>query len=167
MASHTRVIEWPDIDPSARRRNAGGMTARCAQRLMSGKIAAWQDRITAPRSRCWTLHAYPEGGLPRYSRVTRWAVTAPAAWRVWVGTGMYHPLMASPTVIVRTREQQLPTAGDMLLLEAVYRHFASRPYDFEQFAAEMWPINEPHVDRIDVTRPWRDGSVFTGLPLDG
>jgi hypothetical protein len=46
----------------------------------------------------------------------------------------------------------------MPLLEAVYQHFADRPYDFEQFAADLWQIREqPHVDRIDVTRPWRDG----------
>jgi len=81
----------------------------------------------------------------------------PAAWRAWSAIGRYDPLLAPPTVIIRTREQQLPTAGDMPLLEAVYRHFADRPYDFEQFAADMWQITEPHVDRIDVTRPWRDG----------
>ena len=81
----------------------------------------------------------------------------PAGWRAWVRTGSYDPLLAPPTVIVRTREQQLPTAADMSLLEMVYQHFADRPYDFEQFAADMWRVSEPHVDRIDVTRPWRDG----------
>ena len=81
----------------------------------------------------------------------------PAAWQSWVRAGTYKPLLAPPTVIVRTREQQLPAATDMPLLEIVYRHFADRPYDFEQFAADMWQISEPHVDRIDVTRPWRDG----------
>jgi Restriction endonuclease AspBHI N-terminal/Restriction endonuclease len=81
----------------------------------------------------------------------------PAAWRTWVRTGRYDLLLAPPTVIVRGREQQLPAIADMPLLEAVYRHFADRPYDFEQFAADLWQISEPHVDRIDVTRPWRDG----------
>ena len=32
-----------------------------------------------------------------------------------------------------------------------------RPYDFEQFAADLWQTSQPNVDRIDVTRPWRDG----------
>ncbi len=81
----------------------------------------------------------------------------PPAWRAWVQTGTYNRLLAPPTVIVRTRDQQLPDPADEPLLDAVYRHFADRPYDFEQFAADMWQIFEPHVDRIDVTRPWRDG----------
>jgi hypothetical protein len=81
----------------------------------------------------------------------------PLAWRTWVQTGTYGPLLAPPTVIVRTRDQQLPDPADAFLLDAVYRHFADRPYDFEQFAADIWQISEPHVDRIDVTRPWRDG----------
>lgn len=72
-------------------------------------------------------------------------------------TGTFSPLLAPPTIIIRSREQQLPTPADMPLLNAVYGHFADRPYDFEQFAADLWKITEPHVDRIDVTRPWRDG----------
>lgn len=27
----------------------------------------------------------------------------------------------------------------------------------EQFAADLWRASQPHVDKIDVTRPWRDG----------
>ena len=43
------------------------------------------------------------------------------------------------------------------LLDLVYRYFKDRPHDFEQFAADVWRISQPNVDRIDVTRPWRDG----------
>jgi hypothetical protein len=39
----------------------------------------------------------------------------------------------------------------------VYEHFKDRRYDFEQFAADLWQVSQPNVDRIDVTRPWRDG----------
>jgi hypothetical protein len=81
----------------------------------------------------------------------------PPPWRAWVRTGTYSSLQAPPTVIVRPRDQQLPSPADEPLLVAVYQHFADRPYDFEQFAADLWQIFEPHVDRIDVTRPWRDG----------
>jgi hypothetical protein len=82
----------------------------------------------------------------------------PAAWRSWVNTGAYKPLVAPPNIMVRTREKQLPMAADMPLLEEVYRHFTDRPYDFEQFAADMWQTREPqHVDRIEITRPRRDG----------
>jgi hypothetical protein len=43
-------------------------------------------------------------------------------------------------------------------LEVVYREFADKRYDLEQFTADLWQISEPRVDRIDVTRPWRDGA---------
>jgi hypothetical protein len=66
-------------------------------------------------------------------------------------------LLAPPTVIVRSRDQQQPSAADRPLLELVYQHFKDRPHDFEQFAADLWRATEPNVDWIDVTRPWRDG----------
>jgi len=81
----------------------------------------------------------------------------PAAWRTWVETGAYTPLLAPPTVIIRSREQQQPVEADKLLLYLVYEHFKDRPHDFEQFAADIWRMSQPNVDRIDVTRPWRDG----------
>ena len=43
------------------------------------------------------------------------------------------------------------------MLRLVYEHFKDRPYDFEQFAADIWRTSQPNVGRIDVTRPWRDG----------
>ena len=36
-------------------------------------------------------------------------------------------------------------------------HFKDRETDFEQFAADLWRASQPNVDKIDVTRPWRDG----------
>jgi hypothetical protein len=39
----------------------------------------------------------------------------------------------------------------------VYQYFKDRPHDFEQFTADLWRMSQPNVDRIDVTRPWRDG----------
>ena len=81
----------------------------------------------------------------------------PSAWRAWVDTGTYTPLLAPPTVIIRSREQQQPAAADKPLLDLIYQHFRERPHDFEQFAADMLRMSQPSVDRIDVTRPWRDG----------
>jgi hypothetical protein len=81
----------------------------------------------------------------------------PTAWRAWVERGTYAPLLAPPTIIVRPRDQQQPAPSDMPLLDLVYQHFKDRPYDFEQFAADLWRVSEPNVDKIDVTRPWRDG----------
>jgi hypothetical protein len=81
----------------------------------------------------------------------------PAAWRTWVQTGNYTPLLAPPTVIIRRRDQQEPAADDKPLLDQIYQHFKDRPTDFEQFAADLWRASQPNVDKIDVTRPWRDG----------
>ncbi len=58
---------------------------------------------------------------------------------------------------IRSREEQQPAKADMPLLERVCEHFRDRPYDFEHFAADLWRMSEPNVDKIDVTRPWRDG----------
>lgn len=81
----------------------------------------------------------------------------PAAGRAWVGHGTYAPLLAPPTVIIRPCDQQQPAPADRPLLDLVYQHFKDRPHDFEQFAADLRRVSEPNVDKIDVTRPWRDG----------
>jgi Restriction endonuclease AspBHI N-terminal/Restriction endonuclease len=81
----------------------------------------------------------------------------PPAWRIWAETGNYTPLLAPPTVIIRRRDQQEPAPADKPLIDMVYKHFKDRPTDFEQFAADMWRASQPNVDKIDVTRPRRDG----------
>jgi hypothetical protein len=81
----------------------------------------------------------------------------PPAWRAWIESRTYAALTAPPTAIIRRREQQEPLPRDRPLLDLIYRHFASNPYDFEQFAADLWAASERNVDKIDVTRPWRDG----------
>jgi hypothetical protein len=81
----------------------------------------------------------------------------PEAWRAWAETGRYKPLLAPPTVITRSREAQQPLPADKPLLYLVYEHFKERPHGFEQFAADLIRMSNPNVDRIDVTRPWRDG----------
>jgi Restriction endonuclease len=73
------------------------------------------------------------------------------------GIRKLYPLLAPPTVIIRSREQQQPASADRPLLDLVYQHFKDRPHDFEQFAADIMRMSQPNVDRIDVTRPWRDG----------
>ena len=60
-------------------------------------------------------------------------------------------------VITRSREQQQPLPSDRPLLALIVQHFSNRPHDFEQFAADLWRVSQPNVDRVDVTRPWRDG----------
>jgi hypothetical protein len=82
---------------------------------------------------------------------------SPQAWRAWVKSRTYSPLVAPPTVIIRSREQQEPLDKDRPLLALVHEHFAPNPYWFEQFAADLWASSERNVDKVDVTRPWRDG----------
>ncbi len=81
----------------------------------------------------------------------------PPAWRAWVQSGTYTPLLAPSTVMIRTKEQQQPIQADKPLLARVYEHFKDRPHDFEQLAGDLWRMSEPKVDKVDVTRPWRDG----------
>jgi Restriction endonuclease AspBHI N-terminal/Restriction endonuclease len=81
----------------------------------------------------------------------------PPTWRSWVETGTYTPLLAPPTVIIRRRDQQEPAPADKPLIDQIYQHFKDRPTDFEQFAADLWRASQPNVDKIDLTRPWRDG----------
>lgn len=81
----------------------------------------------------------------------------PRPWRTWVESKTYTALVAPPTIDIRNREDQEPLPKDRPLLDLVYSHFASDPYGFEQFAADLWASSEQKVDKIDVTRPWRDG----------
>lgn len=82
---------------------------------------------------------------------------SPLGWRAWVESRSYSALVAPPTAIIRSREQQEPLPKDRQLLTLVYEHFARNPYGFEQFAADLWAASERNVDKVDVTRPWRDG----------
>jgi hypothetical protein len=82
---------------------------------------------------------------------------SPLVWRAWVEGRSYSALVAPPTVIIRSREQQEPLPHDRNLLAVLYNHFVRDPYGFEQLAADLWAASERHVDKIDVTRPWRDG----------
>lgn len=81
----------------------------------------------------------------------------PLAWHTWVESRRYVSLTSPPTVTIRRREDQLPLPADQPLLDLVWNHFRDDPYGFEQFAADLWKASEPKVDKIDVTRPWRDG----------
>ena len=98
-------------------------------------------------------------GSARYQLATRPpAPDCPAAWRTWVESGTLHPA-PSPAYGDHPLPgaAQHPLAADKPLLDLVYEHFKERPHDFEQFAADLMRRGYPEVDRVDVTRPWRDG----------
>jgi len=83
---------------------------------------------------------------------------APAAWRQWVRGGGYSPLLAPATTQHRSKAAQEPAAAaDRALLLALWGHFRGRPTDFEPCAGELFRLNAPSVDSLDVTRASRDG----------
>jgi hypothetical protein len=126
-------------------------------------VAVWRttrgQRFQNYRARFTVLNVplVPRAWIGQVAAGQALGADCPSAWRAWVESGSYTPLLAPPTVIIRSRDQQQPAPADKPLLDLVYQHFRERPHDFEQFAADLMRMSQPNVDRIDVTRPWRDG----------
>lgn len=84
---------------------------------------------------------------------------APMEWLAWIRGGQPAPLRSTPTVLHRTREQQLPdNEPDHKMLDTIYQRFRADPYEFEECAcqiAEMLLI--PGIVERDLTRRTRDG----------
>lgn len=84
--------------------------------------------------------------------------TAPPAWQSWIRTGTIRPLLAPLTERHRTRVEQLPLDRQSdTALNLIYNHFKDRPFDFENFAANLLHLAIPGLASVDVTRPHRDG----------
>lgn len=82
----------------------------------------------------------------------------PAPWRQWVQGRGYSPLLAPATTQHRSRAAQEPAAdADRSLLQVLWSHFRERPIDFEPCAGELFRLNAPNVDSLEVTRASRDG----------
>lgn len=85
------------------------------------------------------------------------AKNAPQAWRSWVQTGTYTPLI-SKRIGTRSKSEQLPaTEADLSLLKALHATFANDPYAFEACAVEIWRLLAENTGEVNLTRPWRDG----------
>ena len=83
---------------------------------------------------------------------------APKAWREWVATGTYSPLIAEPTTVIRTAEQQTPdTPLKASILESVWTHFQDTPIAFEAFAARIYQMTDSRVVIDEITRGTIDG----------
>lgn len=88
------------------------------------------------------------------------SVRAPTAWRHWVETRRYQALEAPTTTPIRTKDQQLPAAGDSVgwdLLNTLYGTFQPHPTGFERVAVALAQLAVPLPLRLDVTRPSADG----------
>ncbi|MFD5085165.1 restriction endonuclease [Kitasatospora sp. NPDC058406] len=106
------------------------------------------DHARVPR--LWLRHVL-SGGNPLDG-------DCPPAWKKWVETRTYTPLLAPATSIIRSKAQQLPDdVQGAAMLGAVREHFQGNPYGFESCAVAVWRLIAPATGRCDVTRPSRDG----------
>ncbi|MCF2128492.1 restriction endonuclease [Strepomyces sp. STD 3.1] len=82
----------------------------------------------------------------------------PEAWRAWVESRVYRPLLAPATTVIRSAAQQLPhdRVGQAMLAE-IREYFRGCETDFEACAVAVWRLIAPATGTVDVTRPSRDG----------
>lgn len=82
----------------------------------------------------------------------------PQRWSSWVRIGKYQPLIAEPSTIIRTVEQQTPdTALKMEILECIWSYFKDFPIAFEAFAAFIYQMTDSRVIIDEITRGVIDG----------
>ncbi|MFD9784666.1 restriction endonuclease [Streptomyces pratensis] len=82
----------------------------------------------------------------------------PEAWKTWVQSRVYRPLLAPATTTIRSTAEQLPTdKTGKAMLEKIRQHFQGRETDFESCAVAIWRLIAPSTGAVDVTRPSRDG----------
>ncbi|WP_280215987.1 restriction endonuclease [Nocardia cyriacigeorgica] len=82
----------------------------------------------------------------------------PKPWLEWVEGRVYRPLVAPPTVTIRSKSDQLPQdPGGKEILRIIHEHFAHRPTDFEECAVAIWRLIAPATGDCTVTPPSRDG----------
>lgn len=82
----------------------------------------------------------------------------PPAWKSWVDSGELKPLIAPPTVIHRSKQEQIAASPqDKKLVRTIYEQFRDTPTDFEPCAAELFRMLEPNTSQLTVTQPSKDG----------
>ncbi len=85
---------------------------------------------------------------------------APEAWRDWVRHFRYRALVAPAVSPIRSKDEQLPAAGDTegwALLRSIYAEFSVQPVLFEKTAVALAQFAVPLPTAMDVTRPSADG----------
>lgn len=98
---------------------------------------------------------------------------APVPWTAWSKTGQYKPLVASPTKVIRSIQEQTPdTPGKKNLLAAIWARYGDDPIGFESFAARIFQLSDSRVVIDSVTRASVDGGrdavgrYLLGVPAD-
>jgi len=83
---------------------------------------------------------------------------APVAWIHWINTARYTPLIAKPTTIIRSLEEQKPdTSLKVEIIKLIWEHFKDTPKAFEAFAAKIFQMHDPRVIIDEITRGSVDG----------
>lgn len=84
---------------------------------------------------------------------------APFAYREWVETGKYSPLISESVKLVRSKEEQLPTdALGIRLVTHLHQRFAGREaHMFEPVALALWRMQSKIPMDAQVTRQSADG----------
>lgn len=84
---------------------------------------------------------------------------APVAYKTWVKTGKYSPLVSENVVQVRTRDEQLP--HDQLgksLVQHIHKRFKdTSAYEFEPVALALWGLQSKIPMDAQLTRKSGDG----------
>lgn len=98
---------------------------------------------------------------------------APNAWQDWMAAGIYRPLVAEATTVIRSVAQQSPdTPLKTSILECIWTHFRDTPIAFESFAARIYQMTDSRVIIDEITRGTIDGGrdavgrYLLGLPDD-
>ncbi|MBU3617622.1 restriction endonuclease [Polynucleobacter sp. JS-Fieb-80-E5] len=86
---------------------------------------------------------------------------APPSYIKWKDSGKYTPLLAPPSVLHRTVDQQLPQNQiEEKFIEKIKNYFESHTngeYAFEKCAILLAQIMDKNIISCDNTRPWKDG----------
>jgi hypothetical protein len=88
-------------------------------------------------------------------------INVPDSYSTWLRTGKYNPLLAPPSVLHRTSQQQLPQnpieARYIELIKTYFESHSSGEYAFEKCASVIAQMMDKSIISCDNTRPWRDG----------
>ena len=88
-------------------------------------------------------------------------VAAPASYLSWLQSGKYSPLLAPPSVLHRTVEEQLPQniveENLVLAIKSYFESHVNGEYAFEKCAIVLAQMMDKNIISCDNTRPWKDG----------
>lgn len=83
---------------------------------------------------------------------------APDAWKIWQSKGVYNALIAPPTKMIRSIDQQsAQTQIEKIILKTVWDYFRTEPYKFENFAAWLYSLSDERAVIDEVTQRSVDG----------